>query len=370
MDSPAARRAGNVLLIDLDAVVQNWRAVAARVAPAECAAVVKADAYGLGAVPVARALWRAGARTFFVAELEAGVRLRAALPEARLVVLHGIPAGTEGDLADNGLIPVANTLGDLERWRAKAVALGRTLPVIGHIDTGMNRIGLETAELDRLAADPAGLLRGLSVQAWMSHLACADHPGNPMSAAQLGRFRAALARLPKAPASLSNSAGIFHGRDYHFDLVRPGIALHGGNPTPWQDNPMRPVVRLLGRILQVRHVDAPMTVGYDATHRVQGPGTVVGFSIGYADGYPWAASGKGVARIEGYPAPVIGRVSMDLLTVDASAVPPEHLHEGGWVEVIGPWRSVDQVAQEGGTISYEVLTRLGSRYHRVYLGSQ
>jgi alanine racemase len=368
LETKDAARVGAVLAIDLAALVANWRDLAARVAPAECAAVVKADGYGLGAVPVANALWQAGARSFFVADIEAGVRLRAALPDARIIVLHGVPAGTQDEIAARGLVPVLSTLAEMERWHSHAARLSRRLPAIIHIDTGMNRLGLPIPELDRVRNDLSTMLAGLDLQAWMSHLACADHPEHPLTAEQRHLFLNTLQGLPAARRSLGNSAGIFHGRDYHFDLVRPGIALYGPNPAPWLPNPMRPVIRLLGRILQVRDVPAGVTVGYDATHLVTRPGRVAALGLGYADGYPWSLAGKGHVMIAGQPCPVIGRVSMDLLTVDVTEVPEQHLAVGGWAEVIGPSRDVDQVAREAGSIGYEILTRLGSRYHRVYHG--
>lgn len=367
LNSPDAARVGAVLVIDLAALVANWRFIAAQAPGVECAAVVKANGYGLGDVAVASALWQAGARTFFVADIEAGVRVKTALPQSRTLVLHGVPAGTEAELSARGLVPVLSSLCEMERWGAYARKLGRKLPALIHIDTGMNRLGLPPAELDRLCNDPAGLLDGIDLQAWMSHLASADDPSNPFTAEQLRRVRAALARLPKAPVSLSNSAGIFHGSDYHFDLVRPGIGLYGPNPAPWAPNPMRPVIRLLARILQIRDVTPPDTVGYDATHRVAAPGKVAALGMGYADGYPWSLAGKGVAMVAGHAAPLIGRVSMDLLTADVTGVPEHLLQVGGWADIIGPHRDVDQVAREAGTIGYEVLTRLGSRYHRIYI---
>ncbi len=368
LNSPDAARVGAVLVIDLAALVANWRDMAARAGGAECAAVVKANGYGLGDVAVATSLWKAGARTFFVADIEAGVRVRTALPDARVIVLHGVPAGTEAEIAAMRLTPALSSLGEITRWRHHAHRLGRTLPALIHIDTGMNRLGLAPDELERLCNDHSSLLPGLDLNAWMSHLACADDPHNPFTATQLARVKAALARLPKAPVSLSNSAGIFHGADYHFDLVRPGIALYGANPAPWLPNPMRPVVRLLARILQVRDVAPPDTVGYDATHKITAPGKVAALGMGYADGYPWSLAGKGQVMIGGHVAPLIGRVSMDLLTADVTGIPAPLLQVGGWVDVIGPHRDLDQVAREAGTIGYEVLTRLGSRYHRVYLG--
>lgn len=368
LNSPEAARVGAVLVIDLEALTANWRQMAALAPGAECAAVVKANGYGLGDVAVASALWKAGARSFFVADIEAGVRVKTALPASRTIVLHGVPAGTEAELVARGLVPVLSSLGEIERWGAYARQLDRKLPAFIHIDTGMNRLGLPPAELDRLCNDKANLLDNIDLQVWMSHLACADDPANPFTAEQLRRVRAALARLPLASVSLSNSAGIFHGADYHFDLVRPGIGLYGANPAPWLPNPMRPVIRLLARILQIRDVAPPDTVGYDATHHVAAPGKVAALGMGYADGYPWSLAGKGLAMVADHPAPLVGRVSMDLLTADVTGIPPHLLHVGGWVDIIGPHRDVDQVAKEAGTIGYEVLTRLGSRYHRIYVG--
>jgi len=368
LNSPEAARVGAVLVIDLAALVANWRDMAARAPGAECAAVVKASGYGLGDVAVASALWQAGARSFFVADIEAGVRVKTALPQSRTIVLHGVPAGTEEELSVRGLVPVLGSLCEIKRWGAYASRSGRHLPAFIHIDTGMNRLGLPPNELDRLCNDPVSLLEGIDLQGWMSHLACADDPANPFTAEQLRRVRAALARLPKAPVSLSNSAGIFHGANYHFDLVRPGIGLYGPNPAPWLPNPMRPVIRLLARILQIRDVAPPDTVGYDATHRVAGLGKVAALGMGYADGYPWSLAGKGMATVAGHVAPLIGRVSMDLLTADVTGVPEHLLQVGGWADIIGTHRDVDQVAREAGTIGYEVLTRLGSRYHRIYVG--
>jgi alanine racemase len=355
------------LVIDLGAIAANWRRIAAIAAGAECGAVVKADAYGLGQEPVGHALWRAGARTFFVADITAALALRRTLPDARICVLHGVPAGAEGEVAEARLTPVLNTPGDIARWRGEAGRRDRPLPCLIHLDTGMNRLGLAPAEAAALAEAPAEHLAGLEVQAWMSHLACADDPANPMTARQRADFQDLRARLPAAPASLANSAGIFHGADYHADLVRPGIALYGANPTPWQANPMRPVIRILARIHQIRDVPAGATIGYDATHTVTRHSRIAALGMGYADGYPWRLKGRGQVRIGAHTAPIIARVSMDLLTVDVTDIPPTLLAEGGWVEVLGSHRDVDSVAGEAGTIGYEILTGLGRRYHRVHL---
>ena len=359
--------AAAVLTIDLGAVVANWRALRDRVAPGDCAAVVKADAYGLGAMRVAPVLAAAGCRTFVVAQLEEALALRAVLPDAEILSLGGLPAGSEGAFAAHRIVPTLNHLGEIDSWAAFCRGRGAALPAAVHIDTGMNRLGLGPDELDRLAEEP-GRLAGIGLRLWMSHLACAE-ADTPMNAQQLGRFRMALARLPAAPASLANSSGIFLGPAYHFDLTRPGCALYGVNPTPHTANPMRQTVRLEARVLQVRSVDSPMTVGYGATHRIAGRGKIATIAAGYADGYLRSLSGRGHVFVNGVPAPVVGRISMDLITVDVTGLPDGAVAPGALVELIGPHRPVDTVADEGGTIGYEILTSLGPRYHRAYVGA-
>ncbi|HYD70386.1 alanine racemase [Azospirillum sp.] len=361
----ALARAGAVLTVDLGAVVANWRLLRNRVAPARCSAVVKADAYGLGAARVAPALAAAGCETFVVAQFEEALAVRAVVPDAEILSLGGLPTGTEAEFAAHRIVPVLNHLGEIDAWAAFCRARGESLPTAVHIDTGMNRLGLGPDELDTLAEDPARL-SGMRVRAWISHLACAE-ADTPMNAQQLGRFRMALARLPAAPASLANSSGIFLGNPWHFDLVRPGCALFGVNPTPTQPNPMAQTVRLDARVLQVRNVDSPMTVGYGATHRVAGRGKIATIAVGYADGYLRSLSGRGHVHVGGVPAPVVGRISMDLITVDITALPDGAVAPGMLVELIGPNRTVDTVAEQAGTIGYEVLTSLGPRYHRVYV---
>ncbi|MDE1146111.1 MAG: alanine racemase [Azospirillaceae bacterium] len=372
MPSVAPAGAGAVLAIDLDAIAGNWRRLrdhAQRAGHAvACAAAVKADGYGLGAVPVAQALAQAGCTSFFVANLDEAVVLRQALPDQRILVLHGALPGTERDLAAHGLTPVLNTPGDIARWGSYAAALGRPLPALVHIDTGMNRLGLEVRDVDALAAAPS-LLDGLDIQGWMSHLASADVAGDGFALEQDARLRGHLARLPRAPVSLAASSGIFRDDRLLHDMVRPGAALYGINPTPEADNPMAPVVRLLGRVLQVRDVAAGASVGYGATYHTPHAARLATIAAGYADGYPWALGSSGHVVIAGVRAPVVGRISMDLLTVDVSRVPPAALEGETFAELIGPGRPLDDLAADAGTIGYEILTGLGRRYHRVYQGS-
>ena len=369
-DRAAEARAGAILRIDLAAVQANYRTLAERAAGA-CAVVVKADAYGLGAARVAPALARAGAATFFTALLDEAIAVRRSLPKKRPVpaifVLNGMAAGPADDFLAHDVAPVLNSLGEVDAWAAAARAANRALPAAIHLDTGMSRLGLPAAEVEALADDP-DRLTGVDVRTVMSHLACAEDPDHPLNGEQLAAFTAARARLPKAPASLANSSGIFLGPAYHFDLVRPGAALYGVNPTPGRPNPMRQVVHLQGKILQVREIDAPRTVGYGATYCAAGPVRVATVAVGYADGYLRSLSNRGSAWIGGRRVSLIGRVSMDLTTFDVTDVSREAARPGALVDLIGPDLSVDDMAEAADTIGYEVLTALGHRYHRIYSG--
>ncbi len=369
-DSAAAAQAGAILRIDLAAVQANYRALAER-AGGDCAAVVKADAYGLGVARVAPALARAGAKTFFVAPLNEAITVRRCLatvqPAPAIYVLNGLTAGPAADFLAHDLTPVLNSLDEIEAWAAAARSAERALPAAIHIDTGMSRLGLPANEVEELAQEP-DRLKGIDVRYVMSHLACAEDPDHPLNGEQLAAFTAARARLPKAPASLANSSGIFLGAGYHFDLVRPGAALYGLNPTPGRPNPMRQVVYLQGKILQVREIDAPQTVGYGATHRADGPMRVATVALGYADGYLRSLSNRGSAWVGGQRVSLIGRVSMDLTTFDVTGVSREAARPGELVDLISADMSVDDVAEAAGTIGYEILTSLGHRYHRIYSG--
>ena len=366
-----ATTAGAVLTIDLDAIAANFHAIAARLEDAECAAVVKADAYGLGLDPVARTLANAGCRRFFVALAGEGVALRTVLPKAEIYVLNGLAPGTEEIYRAESLTPVLNTTADVAAWNAHALTVatagGPGLAAILHVDTGMSRLGLTGPEFEQLAAEP-DRLAGLDIVYVMSHLACADEPDNPMNAVQRERFATLRARMPGPKASLANSAGVFLGPAYHFDLGRPGIALFGGAPIIGQPNPMSQVIRLQGKIVQLRDVDSPQTVGYGATYRLRGPARIATVAVGYADGYLRSLSNRGKARIGAYVVPVVGRVSMDLITLDITDVPSSHVRPGDFVDLIGPDHTLDDLAHEAGTIAYEILIRLGERIDRVYLG--
>ena len=363
MTSPLLR-----LTVDLHAVAANWRKMRDLAGPAACAAVVKADAYGLGAARVAPVLAAAGCTTFFVATVEEGIALRPLLPPgATLLALCGAPAGAEADLEAHRLIPVLNSLEQVAVWSAYARKRGTGLEAALHLDTGMTRLGLTAAETARLAAEP-GRLEGVRTRLLLSHLACADEPDAPMNPRQRDTFASLSAALPPAPRSLAASSGTFLGPRYHFDLIRPGAALYGLNPTPGRPNPMAAAVRLEARILQVRDVDTPMTVGYGATHRVTGRGRVATAAIGYADGWFRSLGNRGHGVIGGSLVPVVGRISMDLTTFDVSHLPEAAVQPGGMVDLIGPGRDADAVAADAGTIGYEILTALSRRAVRRYVG--
>jgi len=364
MTNEARNRAGAILEIDLDAVAENWRRLNGRMAGGAFAAgVVKADGYGLGAARVGRALERAGCRLFFVATLDEAIALRQALPKPEIAVLNGLLPQTEADFAAYRLMPVLNDLGQIAAWKD----FTSKLPALVQIDTGMARLGLSAREMETLAASP-DLIAGFPLRAVMSHLACADEQDHGLNARQLQTFEAARRHLPGVPASLAASSGIFLGPDYHFDFARPGAALYGVNPTPETLNPMVQVIHLKGKIIQVREIDRDSTVGYGATHRMDQPGCIATVAIGYADGWLRSASNRGgFALLSGHKLPIVGRISMDLMTLDATGVDPNLAHPGALVELIGE-NGVDAVGATAGTIGYEVLTSLGRRYHRVYKG--
>lgn len=367
---PNIEHSGAILTIDLDAVCANWRLLSDRLGGrAECAGVVKADGYGLGAEHVAKALSAAGCHTFFVAHLDEALRLRALLPNADIHVLNGLMPGCEPEYVEHRLVPVLNDLGGIHAWRDFCTARNNPFAADIHIDTGMSRLGLPPEEVTVLVDQP-DRVAGISVANLISHLACADEPDHPLNREQLAEFEKTKSVLPSARLSFANSSGIFLGSDFHFDLARPGIALYGGNPTPDSPNPMAQVIRLQGKIQQVRDVDTPRTVGYGATHKVAGPTRVATVAVGYADGFLRSLSSSGFGYIGGVRVPIIGRVSMDLITLDVSSVQPSQSAPGCLIDLIGPDNPVDAVAEAAGTIGYEILTSLGARYHRIYKGGE
>ncbi len=366
-DQPTFEQAGAILTVDLGALRDNYRRLRSRIGNAECAAVVKADGYGLSAAMMATALRKEGCRTFFVAHAVEGLSLRRALgPEPDICVLNGVHPGAEDSCLAAGLIAVANSAMQLAAWKDAARRLGmQDAPVVIQVDSGMSRLGMSPDEIDRLAADPAAF-DGLDLRLVISHLACADDPANPANEEQRRAFDRLRRLLPPAPASLANSSGIFLGDHYHFDLVRPGAALYGINPTPGRENPMLPVVGLEARVIQTRRIDTDTGVGYGHTFRAAGPLETATISLGYGDGWPRRAAT--VAWLDGKALPFVGRISMDSTVIDISTLPPHSLNPGDLVELIGPRQTVDDLASCSGTIGYEILTSLGGRFHRRYRG--
>ena len=354
-----------LLTIDLDALAANYATFVREAAGAEVAPAVKANGYGLGAVEVSRRLMAEGARSFFVARLEEAEVLRAALgPEPTLYVLDGATPGSGARLEAAGLTPVLNSTAQVEDWAARARG-GPPLPAALHVDTGMNRLGLNLDEAEALAA-AADRLQGLRLGLVMSHLACADDPPHPLNVRQRDAFRHVRRLFPDARASFANSAGVFLGEDYLFDQVRPGISLYGGGPRGRPDPRIRPVATFEVPILQVRTALPGETVGYGATHTVERPTRIGIIAAGYADGVLRSGSNQAFAAFEGRRCPVLGRVSMDLLAIDmgdAAAAP------GDLIQLLGPDVPLDEAAARAGTIPYELLTRLGPRAQRRYLGA-
>ncbi|RYC17788.1 alanine racemase [Ciceribacter ferrooxidans] len=364
------------LTVDLGALADNWRDMARRSGSARTAAVVKADAYGMGIEDAGITLYEAGARDFFVAVPSEGATLRAYAPDARIFVLSGLWPGAEQTFFDNDLVPVIASEEQLALWMA-AVSERGDHPCALHVDTGFNRLGLSMKEAFELAGDvsrPASFSPVLV----LSHLACADDPSSPMNRRQLESFREVSAAFEGIESSLSASAGIFLGSDYHFDLTRPGIALYGGEAVNGVANPMRPVAKAEARILQVREAAAGETVSYGGTLTLAHDSRLAIASAGYADGYLRSLSGSGVPLrqtnipgasgfIAGKRVPVAGRVTMDLTIFDVTDLPDGAVRAGDYIELFGPNMPVDEVARAGGTIGYEMLVGLGLRYERHYL---
>ncbi len=352
------------LTVRLGAVASNFREFQRMAGSAAVAAVVKADAYGMGMKPVSKHLLGAGADTFFVARLEEGVALRPVVPDARIFVLDGAPDDAIPALMTHRLIPVLNSLAEIAAWSAAARASKTTLDAAVHFDTGMSRLGLPHTELMALAAENSKRLDGLNIVLWMSHLACADDPDDAMNRTQLERFRETLPMLPPAPASLASSGGVMLGRDYAFDMVRPGVGLYGGNPQPSRPNPLSTVAVLTGRILQLREIAEGETVGYGASFRASRPTTIATAGLGYTDGLMRSLGNRGTGAIGGIRAPIAGRVSMDLVTLDVTDIPAAKV--GADVEFIGDTIPLEEIAANAGTAPYEILTSLARRVPRHY----
>jgi alanine racemase len=369
--------AGGLLHIDLSALASNWRTLRDYTGGAEAAAVVKADAYGTGIEQAVPALHQAGCRTFFVAHLSEAVRVRGVAPDATIYVLNGLFPGTSPVYVQHDLRPVLGSFEEIEEWAAFCRSQGQKRAAAIHVDTGMNRLGLTVSQ--GLALKDRAELKDFETALLMSHFVSAEESDNPINIRQIEAFSTVREAFPGVRASLANSSGIFLKEKPHFDLVRPGYALYGGNPVPDRDNPMSPVVGLEARIVQLRWVEEDDTVGYNARWLALGRRRIATLSVGYADGYPRSASARGksgeellagTVLVAGRPCPFAGNVSMDLITVDVTDIPESDIKRGDTVTMIGGSLTIDEIGRRAGTIGYEMLTNLGRRYARAYRGKQ
>jgi alanine racemase len=368
---PPAEEACGLLTIDLSAIEANWKRLRSLASPADCAAVVKADGYGCGLEPVAAMLKQAGCATFFVADLSEGKRLRKVAADATIYILNGLAPGTAAVFAEHNLRPVIGSSVELAEWDAFAAISKWAGGFALHVDTGMNRLGVTLDEAAAIAPRINNQNHGLTLL--MSHFVASQFAESPRNQEQMLAFRSIRALFRGVPASIANSSGIFLNPPAHLDMVRPGVALYGVNPTPNKPNPMQPVVDLKARVAQVRNVEFGETVGYDATWTARKPSRLAVVTMGYADGIFRSASGDdqkpgGTLFVEGQPCPIVGRISMDLLALDITHLPNGSVKRGDFATLIGPERDVDATAEMLGTIGYEVLTNLGPRFARGYKG--
>lgn len=362
---------GGRLTIDLDAIAQNWAFLNGRLTEAtECAAALKADAYGTGQEKAGQALYAAGCRTFFVAVPTEALALRQTLPDAVIYALDGLFPGTTEHFLDHGIRPVLGSLEELVEWAEACKTAGKSLEAAVHVDTGIHRLGLSPEEFSSALSDP-GLLGPFEPSLVMSHLACGSTPAHPMNDSQLKLFREITEPVAHLPRSLANSAGVLMGSEYHFDLVRPGIALYGGQAIENEANPMKPVAKVEARIMIVRDVPEGDTIGYGARQTARRPLKNAVVAAGYADGLLRRASSTdeqsgAFGMIGGHRAPILGRISMDMITLDVTDVPEKLLKRGAFVEMLGPNVAAADLAAYAETIDYEYLTSLGQRFERVY----
>jgi alanine racemase len=366
---PLAAECSATLVIDLAAIAANWQALTRQLLTVECAAVVKANGYGLGLKPVAATLAAVGCKTFFVADLAEARIVRARAKDATIYVLHGFTLQAADTFLELAVRPVINSMTELAEWDAFVAARAWQGGAALHVDTGMNRLGVSPEEAAALA--PRVQTENHGIALLLSHLACADLPDHPLNAKQLQLFRELRALYSGIPASLANSSGIFLGDKTYFDLARPGAALYGINPTPGRPNPMKSVVELTGRILQIRAVAREQTIGYGATWTARRNSRIAVVALGYANGLLRAGSASdehsgGAAIVAGKRCPIVGRISMDLLMLDMTDLPDGAVRRGDFATLIGGELGIDEVAAAAGTIGYEILTRLGLRCHLSY----
>ena len=355
------------LEINIDSIIHNYQLINNKVGNTECAAVLKADAYGMGASVIAKALDKAGCSTFFVATIDEGIELRACFSkdENQIAVLSGLLEGSEDIFYSNKLTPVLNDTEQTKKWAIYNKQKKISAPSILHIDTGMNRLGLTINELYDIIKNPTEL-KELHVEWIMSHLACGDQPRDIMNEKQLSVFLNAKKEFPNVKASLANSAGVFLGQSYHLDMVRPGIALYGSGSGSIPSKPLKQVIKLYSRILQIRTLSTGASVGYGASYRVSEATRVATVGLGYADGYLRSLSNCSWVFFNGLRLPVIGRISMDYITIDITQIASEKIQTGDFIEIIGDKFTLDDLATVANTVPHELLTRLGTRHHRIY----
>jgi alanine racemase len=363
---------GSQLTVDLGALARNWRALDKVSQGALTGAVVKADAYGTGIEMASTALYAAGARFFFAATPDEGIAVRTALPDAHIFILSGLYPGAANLYIRQNLMPVISSMEMLEEWLTKCVERNEGYPSAFHFDTGMNRLGFRLNEAVAVR-ERIGRL-GYAPQMVMSHLACADIPNHEKNRTQLALFSSVLNQFPGIPASLANSAGLMTGRDYHFQMVRPGIALYGGRAVVGRKNPMATVATLHAPVLQVHEGRTGETVGYGAAYTLSRDSRLAVIGIGYADGFPRSMSATNARQgakvyLRGKLCPVIGKISMDMTIIDITELGQNLPQPGEGVEVYGPNVNIDDQADAAGTIGYELLTWLKGRYTRNYVGN-
>jgi alanine racemase len=353
------------LTVNLAAIVANWNILRERFSGQETAAVVKADAYGMGMIPVSQALAKAGCHTFFVATLEEGLALRETLPDVRILVFHGVQEGEEFAFATHRLIPVLNSREQLMRWKPIAKDHVHAVSAL-HIDTGMGRLGLQPEEFKTLDAQ---LLTDCRVSLIMSHLACAPDPAHPLNMQQLEMVKQIASSAAGIPVSFANSGGVFLPKEFHYHLARVGCSLYGIAPQDTGKNPMHQIAEWHAPILQIRTTTHEQSVGYGATKIVPKGTRILTVASGYADGYHRILSNHSCAYIGKHRLPLLGRVTMDMLCFDGTEVAESLLQEGTMVTLLGnhPEITVDAIATRAQTIGYEILTSIGPRVKRVYV---
>ncbi|SDG95172.1 alanine racemase [Bosea robiniae] len=371
-DLPDSAAFGATLTIDLDALISNWRLLGKR-AGTEASAVVKADAYGIGIEPAVTALAKAGCKSFFVAHVSEAIRARKVAPDATIYVLNGLLPGAAETFAAHGLSPVLGSHEELLEWASFRQTGAQVRPAALHVDTAMNRLGLWPGEGLNLARERSGVIAAAGIGLVMSHFASSEVETDPANARQIAAFAEIAAALPEVPASLKNSSGHFLKDCPSYQLTRPGYALYGGNPTPGQPNPMKPVVGLEATIIQTREVEAGTQVGYNGRWTAKGKRKLATICLGYADGYPrngsWTdTSTGGSVLIDGVSCPFVGSVSMDLIIIDVTDAPADAAKRGASVTLIGGPLDLETVGGGAKTIGYEILTSLGRRYQRRYIG--